>query len=498
MKRVIVLILLVVCVDALAFDQTGKSTSDVSLAVLKAFPGASGFGAYSLGGRGGKVVKVTNLNDSGPGSLRWAVSNNATDYNGVSTGSEPRIIVFEVSGPIVLTSTLSIVTPYITIAGQTAPTPGIMLRNYGVRIIAHDIIIQHLAIRVGDSGSGPYDTLDSLQILNPSYNIIIDHCSMSWAIDENLDTYTDVTDGNNVHDVTFSNNIISEGLRTSKHTDVNHSKGFHCNRRNTNISLIGNLFAHNESRNPMLYGGTEIAIINNIFYNGGAYSYTSIGNPYIKSGDAPPKASIVGNVYLAGPSTLASSPQPAAIKIERTCDIGTQIYQVSNYFPDHNIVTGETEWLVSSPPVSIEDVTIITTQYEIFNSVTTNAGSRPGARDTVDNRIVADVMNGTGTWVDSQHSYVTYLLRNFKCILDHTTTNSQILPTNTFYWQDLGTGTGYIDWEDNHTYLSGYPVYAENTQTFSVPSNYNEITVSGYTVIEELLFQSAASVERLN
>jgi pectate lyase len=135
-----------------------------------AFPGAEGFGAYTMGGRGGNVYIVTNLNDDGAGSLRNAVE-----------ASGPRIVVFEISGTIELESRLRISNPYITIAGQTAPGDGICLKNYELDINTHDVIIRYLRVRPGDPSQAENDAI-SIR----SSNVIVDHCSASWSIDEAL------------------------------------------------------------------------------------------------------------------------------------------------------------------------------------------------------------------------------------------------------------------------------------------------------------------------
>ncbi|MEZ4599311.1 MAG: Ig-like domain-containing protein [Syntrophotaleaceae bacterium] len=408
----------------------GGTKNPVISGPVKIFPGAQGFGTDSKAGRGGKIIKVTNLNDSGSGSLRAALE-----------ASGPRIVVFEVGGTIHLNSNLRIRNPYCTVAGQTAPGQGIMIRGYGLSITTNDVLVQHLAIRVGDevATSPP----DGVQILKPSYNVVIDHCSISWGVDENADTWTDV------RDVTFSNNIISECLRYSVHTDGKHSKGYLAGRRNKNIAFIGNLQAHNETRNPMVYGRTEILIVNNVFYNAGAYSFCSIGDGW---GDGPPKATVVGNVFRKGPGTTA----PAAIKIESSSPSGTAVHETANYYDGGKVQSGSTGYFTSAPPVSLSGIKYLTKENDILNSVLTNAGARPAKRDAVDNRIAnpstGEVVNKKGSWVDSVD----------------------------------GNGTRAP---------GGWPNYPDAYRAFDEGTNPNgDDNGNGYTNIEEKLYQMAVQV----
>ena len=138
-------------------------------ASLPAFPGAEGFGMYAIGGRGGRVIEVTNLNDNGPGSLRAAVDTNC-----------PRIVIFRVGGYIELKSVLNIKRPYITIAGQTAPGDGICLKNYYIAVHADNVIIRYLRVRPSDIAKEEFDAISVFT----GHNIIIDHCSASWSTDK--------------------------------------------------------------------------------------------------------------------------------------------------------------------------------------------------------------------------------------------------------------------------------------------------------------------------
>lgn len=182
---------------------------------LKAFPGAEGFGTDTPGGRGGTVIKVTNLNNSGAGSLRAALE-----------ASGPRIVVFDVAGVIQLDERIEITEPFITIAGQTAPGDGIAIKGSPIDIQTHDVIIRGLRLRIGDGSGDPPGSRDGITLgppwSNPGnvevYNVVIDHCSISWAIDENISSAPDGSGtSGQIYDITISNSIISEALDDSIH-----------------------------------------------------------------------------------------------------------------------------------------------------------------------------------------------------------------------------------------------------------------------------------------
>ncbi len=295
---------------------------------IPSFPGAEGYGAESVGGRGGEVLFVTNLNDSGPGSLRAAVES-----------SEPRTVVFRVAGVITLDSELHIDDPYLTVAGQTAPLPGITLRmNPSAEAVGaseslmgietHDVVLRYLKFRRGDSRlSG-----DNLDIRDPSYNVIVDHVSFSWTTDESIEVWTyeetDAANAAGVQKVSIQNSIITEGLQQDTghwldpqvehtaeqiadptYTDYagdlkanNHplavtiggKPDFEAWRQVKDIDLHHNLFAHNTHRNPRSRS-TGIRIINNVVYNW----FTRAGSTKYST-----HVDYFANLYQHGPMSL--------------------------------------------------------------------------------------------------------------------------------------------------------------------------------------------------
>ncbi len=249
----------------------------------RAFPGAEGWGAKAAGGRGGKVVEVTNLKEWGPGSLRWALE----DVTG------PRTVVFRVSGIITLHYPIRITSPYVTIAGQTSPG-GITLRGENMdftllEIATHDVIVRYLRIRPGIRAPD----CAAVRIINftdsaPVYNVILDHCSLSWNTDEGIDLWGWKA---RIHDITVQYSLIAEGLRghsTAILTGGNSSP---------EASLIERLDFHhnlmmNMSHRIPLVKTPSFRFVNNIVYNWFFYATQIIGGV---------KADIVGNFYRKGP-----------------------------------------------------------------------------------------------------------------------------------------------------------------------------------------------------
>lgn len=261
-------------------------------AAVPVFPGAVGFGTDTPAGRGGQVYRVTTLEDSGPGSLRA----------GVEEREGPRTIVFDVGGVIRLKSDL-VVRPgrgFLTIAGQTAPLPGVTLANAGISIRASNILIQHLAVRPGDRLQ-PVENRDCFKLEpapgEPVRHVVIDRVSASWAVDETFSTWGSRAD---VHDVTLSRSILSEPIINGGHPKGSHPYGALGGRGTINLTLRGNIFAFALGRNPLIRDETGGAqVVNNFIYRPGVWSNAVM---YIGDLTRPPHAvSLAGNVVIRHP-----------------------------------------------------------------------------------------------------------------------------------------------------------------------------------------------------
>lgn len=347
-------------------------------AVLAAFPGAEGFGTQTVGGRGGRVIEVTNLNDEGSGSLRAAVQ-----------ASGPRIVVFRIGGTIKLTRSLTILNPYLTIAGQTAPGDGIMLRDAGILVKTHDVVVRYLRVRRGPGGFG-----DSIWAGAGAYNVVVDHCSLSWATDENA-SITEVA-----RNVTFSWNIISEGLANSTHPEGSHSMGTLL-EQTENISLHHNLYAHNDLRNPRLTDQGQAEFVNNVVYN-----WNQMGSELSSASLVQPSfGNFIGNYYKPGPNHSGRS----AIDIRNGIHPDSRLYLKGNLGPGRNsdtqdewaILTGGTAAMRSNTPVvPLSGMNTATKADAAYETVLARAGATLPQRDQIDARVVNEVRNGTGRIID--------------------------------------------------------------------------------------------------
>ena len=370
---------------------------------LPAFPGAEGFGNTTVHGRGGHVIAVTNLDDAGPGSLREALE-----------AEGPRIVVFRVGGLIELEDEIYVTNPYLMVAGQTAPGDGVTLKNAGITVATHDVVLRHLRGRPGDGGGGQDpENRDSFQIISYErdgdfvevYNVVFDHLSASWAIDEVMSTWGDLKEDGVIHDVTIQWSVIAEGLDDSDHPKGPHSKGLLIGDGTERITVHHNLFAHNSQRHPLFKAGTSGQVINNVLYN----SPRGTGLSNYEDTDKPIFIDLIGNTYKAGPDS-GDKTQGLTLDSDETPD-GSQIYVQGNVSPQRPTDEGD-EWRVAqvdgdpvpyraTAPVLGTPAVQITPTQEAYEAGLAGAGATLPARDSIDARIVADVRNGTGRIIDS-------------------------------------------------------------------------------------------------
>jgi hypothetical protein len=360
-------------------------------------PEAEGFGVNSYAGSGRHrrpfhtaVLRVSNLYDSGRGSLRECVAHPG-----------PRTCIFEVAGEIQLRSALRATSPYLTIAGQTAPAPGITVRGGTLRIETHDVLVQHIAVRPGDNRDGvPPSQRDGITIgvegpRSSAHHVVLDHVSVTWALDENISTWYRTT-----RNITISNSIIAEGLDHSIHPKGPHSKGLMIGDGSRRISVIRNLIANNIERNPYLKPGTSVEFVNNVVYGWGPKGGWALCNISDNVGRGEPVLlSFIGNTYKPG----AWSFRGAALYGKDVAP-ATRIFVQGNIGPTRSS-DAQPEWQIasvpanphrsSSPPFKAARTRRISAE-QAYQLVLDNAGSRPRRRSDIDARIVAEVRSGTG------------------------------------------------------------------------------------------------------
>ena len=368
--------------------------SSISInAQIPSFPGALGYGAQAIGGRGGRVIEVTNLKDNGPGSLR-----DALEANG------PRIVIFTTGGEIKLDRPINIKKSFVTVAGQTAPGDGITISGREIIINSSDVIIRGLKIRVGSENyrSSPDGIAIVAKKNTPIKNVIIDHCTVSWGIDENF-----AVNGvfSSISNVTLSNNISTEALNDPNlHGGEEHAMGMLVSRNATKFSVIGNLFIHNNARQPKFAEFTTGEAMNNVVYNWGNRA-TDI--------DRGAEVNLIGNYYKQGPS-LNGITKGISLRGDESPD--GKVYVKDNIGPGREDGTGN-EWNIVQGPQSWQSNGLIGASssgatsiagLETFDYVLDNAGALP--RDAHDNRVIQDARNGTGSIILSEDDVGGYLI----------------------------------------------------------------------------------------
>jgi pectate lyase len=377
-----------------------------------AFPGAQGWAAHTPGGRGGKILRVTTLAASGPGSFAEAIA---------TTG--PRTVVFEVGGVVDLDmEELRITEPFLTIAGQTAPQPGITFIKGGLTIATHDVVVRHIRVRPGD-GLRPKRSgdIDAITTVRGARDVIVDHCSLSWATDENLSASSTRFLGesekqwmeNASRRITYSNNIIAEGLAHSTHPKGEHSKGSLIHDHVNDVLIVGNLYAHNYERSPLFKGGARGQVLNNLIYDPGqrAIHYNLIAEEWLGHPYSRGQLVARGNVMRAGIST-----EPLAmVMVGGSGDL--DLYLEDNLAVDRLGQPMPLQGRYTTTPIEVKAMkqapalpfgVSLLPSAKVQDAVIANAGARPWDRDDIDRRVVADVIEGRGEIVDSQEDVGGY------------------------------------------------------------------------------------------
>ena len=383
---------------------------DLRQAKIPAFPGAEGGGMYTFGGRGGKVLTVTTLADDGPGSFRWACEQGGA-----------RIVVFNVSGIIRLKSPIYVRAPYITIAGQTAPGDGVIIAGESFQVDTHDVIVRHMRFRRGETQvTYREDSFGG----NPVGNIMIDHCSCEWGLDENISFYRhmfDLNDGKAKRktptvNVTIQNTISAKALDT-----WNHAFGSTIGGENT--TFMRNLWADNTGRNPSVGWAGVFNFINNVVYNwvhrtadGGEFkSMFNFINNYYKPGPLTPKDTPVGHRIIKAESRsegLFPFKQFGRVYahgniMEGYPEITKDNWKGGVQTADKDGEMDETELTLmrSNEPFIMPFLTVMDTR-NAYQWVLNNAGATIPCRDIVDQRICEEVRTGKAYYVENYEKKV--------------------------------------------------------------------------------------------
>ena len=361
----------------------------------------------TTGGAGGQILRVTTLATSGPGSLKAAIETPG-----------PRTVVFEVGGVIDMAGgTLDIRHPRLTIAGQTAPSPGITVVKAETVVRTHDVIVQHLRLRPGEFGrpkQGGGDQ-DGLSTVGGAHDVVVDHCSFSWASDENLSAsgprFTGATPEDwrrgTSHRITYSHNLVYEGLSNSVHEKGEHSKGSLIHDNTSDVLLYGNVYASNRERNALFKGGARGAMVNNLIFNPGrrAVHYNLLPQEWVGQPWQAGRLSLVGNQLRHGPDT---EPGTAFFTLRGAGDLHLHLHdnQASDtagrpvaMVDDQS--QGQARWLplaVAELPAGLR----IRPATGLADELPDAVGARPWDRDARDARLLAEMAAGRGRIIDSE------------------------------------------------------------------------------------------------
>ena len=359
------------------------------------------------GGNGGRIVKVTTLAKDGPGSLAAALAEKGK-----------RVIVFEVGGAIDLErSSLSITEPYVTIAGQTAPSPGITLLRGGIDVKTHDVKLQHLRVITGADGQAKRSGWEADAFSTAAAaRVVIENCTFMWAIDENMSASGPRFTGNTVeewragtsHDIVFRLNLAAEGLADSSHPKGEHSKGSLVHDNATGIVFDRNIWAHNVERSPLVKGGAQVLMVNNVIYNPQhrAVHYNLMDLEWAGHEPVTGEITAVGNVMRGGNDTDDGLPFLMLGGVGDLAWYGRDNRAVDrhgNPLPMFGRY-GETgaELIESKAPLASLDGYDILPSGDVETAVLATAGARPWDRGDEEIRVLFFIAEGRGDIIDDE------------------------------------------------------------------------------------------------
>ena len=359
------------------------------------------------GGAGGRIIRVTTLAKDGPGSHAEALA-----------AKGPRIIVFEVGGAIDMErSTLSVTEPFVTIAGQTAPSPGITIMRGGIDVKTHDVKLQHLRVLTGVDGQPKLSGWEADAFSTASaHNVVIENCSFMWAIDENMSASGPRFTGDTVeewragpsHDIVFRLNLAAEGLADASHPKGEHSKGSLVHDNTTGIVFDRNIWAHNVERSPLVKGGAQVLMVNNMIYNPKhrAVHYNLMDLEWAGHQPVTGEITAVGNVFRGGNDTDEGLPFLMLGGVGDLAFYGKDNRAVDrhgNPLPMFGRY-GETaaKLIEADKPLASLDGYDIMPSGEVETTLLATAGARPWDRGVEEIRVLFFIAEGRGDIIDDE------------------------------------------------------------------------------------------------
>jgi hypothetical protein len=361
----------------------------------------------TAGGAGGRVIRVTTLSKDGPGSLASALQQKGA-----------RIIAFEVGGAIDLErSKLTISEPFVTVAGQTAPSPGITIMRGGIEVTTHDVVLSHVTVLAGADGQPSRSGWepDAFSTV-AAHHVLVENCTFLWGVDENMSASGPRFDGemtadwrrNTSHDVVFRLNLAAEGLSHASHSKGEHSKGSLVHDNATGIVFDRNVWAYNMQRSPLVKGGAQVLLVNNLIYSPGirAVHYNLLANEWLDHSPVVGKVTAIGNVLHSG---LDTDPALAFLMIGGVGDL--------DYYGRDNLASnqegeplpmqgryGDSTARISehdSPLASLDGYELLPST-EVEQYLSPHVGARPWDRGTEERRVLDNVAARRGHVIDDE------------------------------------------------------------------------------------------------